>query len=357
MTIHYRIVDLGDLENPRYIGRCVEWMAERYRIHLKKDVEQLPPPWTTQRGFDIRYCNVKREMDRESRALIASTCSNPDLTLEEKMLNCIIFRLVNKHISYTELGFPRKLGLLSQDEINQIETRVMQFLAKNPDYVPWTAAYMVGGAIRGMKSLIPEGCEIKHSLTALLHIWNRLQTEYNVKDALRFDTAQSCLDYMEEQHYPGCSRFLTYQVFLDWTYCPDFPFSEDDGVFSGPGCDGGLWRVYCGDTCTKNEFLYTVKHLGLTPEDLLRIIRRNSERYFKECGIELKELLSDLPEEKRYFTLANWENTMCEFQKYWRYLNERTDRSRGKKKRYYPFEEWHRANAPAGTGDLSSLFE
>ena len=86
MTIHYRIVDLGDLENPRYIERCVEWMAERYRIHLKKDVEQLPPPWTTQRGFDIRYCNVKREMDRESRALIASTCNNPDLTLEEKMI-------------------------------------------------------------------------------------------------------------------------------------------------------------------------------------------------------------------------------------------------------------------------------
>lgn len=44
-----------------------KWIKERYTVHLKKDVQKLPPPWTS---WDVmqkyRFCNVRREQDRES---------------------------------------------------------------------------------------------------------------------------------------------------------------------------------------------------------------------------------------------------------------------------------------------------
>ena len=73
------------------------WVQERYLVHIKKDVLHQDPPWTTYEPLkNNRFTNVRRDHDKESRWLIKNISLNPNLTLEEKILNSILFRTWNK---------------------------------------------------------------------------------------------------------------------------------------------------------------------------------------------------------------------------------------------------------------------
>jgi len=43
-----------------------------------------------------KFVNTKRKWDRESRWLLKNIVNNSNLTYEEKLLNCILFRVINK---------------------------------------------------------------------------------------------------------------------------------------------------------------------------------------------------------------------------------------------------------------------
>lgn len=105
---------------------------------------------------------------------------------------------------------------------------------------------------------------------------------------------------------PGISAFLGYQIFVDFTYMDEFPFSENEFTVAGPGCQKGLDSIFL-DTD------------GMTPEECLFWLRDNLDWLFTErLGLEWspEKLFQDLPKYDRYMNVMSLENCMCEFSKY-----------------------------------------
>lgn len=103
------------------------------------------------------------------------------------------------------------------------------------------------------------------------------------------------------QRIPAYSTFLAYQVFVDLTYIPEFPFSENEFTVSGSGCHKGL------------ELLFTERD-GLTDEELLFWLRDNQEWLF---DIYFDKLFDNLPAEDRRLSVMDLENCMCEHSKHY----------------------------------------
>jgi hypothetical protein len=101
---------------------------------------------------------------------------------------------------------------------------------------------------------------------------------------------------------PGIARFLGYQIFVDLTYIPEFPFSENFFVVSGPGCGAGLERLFDDPA-------------GLNEEELLVWLREHGEEVLQSQGVNIKELFSDRPLNERRLNLMSIENQMCELGK------------------------------------------
>jgi len=70
---------------------------ERTNIYYKKEILKEKAPWTEDEILNkYKFVNTKRKWDRESRWLLKNIVNNSNLTYEEKLLNCILFRVINK---------------------------------------------------------------------------------------------------------------------------------------------------------------------------------------------------------------------------------------------------------------------
>ena len=57
--------------NPEVLEIFKYYVAERYRIHIMKDVEGKPFPWTNDMILSMyRFTNVRREQDKNSKYLL-----------------------------------------------------------------------------------------------------------------------------------------------------------------------------------------------------------------------------------------------------------------------------------------------
>ena len=73
------------------------WVVERYSIHLKKDVYKLPAPWTEDIILQSNsFTKVRRIEDRVTKYLLDKVCYNDEISIEEKVLNIIWFRIFNQ---------------------------------------------------------------------------------------------------------------------------------------------------------------------------------------------------------------------------------------------------------------------
>ena len=341
-----------DFLNPKNINMCLDWVVERHRIHKRKDIEKLSPPWSVHEGFDQHYCNVKRRQDRESRNLINGVCHNDKLTLKDKMINCIIFRCINRYDTFKLLGLPRKLdqGKYTFDELETISEKVKKFEEDNPKTPIFTNAYMISGNIRGLDLKIKATDELSdeekeryfalHSAVRQLYLFNIYFDKLD--EFLQYDNAKDLFAFFKKAKMIGFSTFLGYQIFLDWTYCPEYTVSDNVAVLSGPGCDYGLQCLYGYNNLTMGEFKKHVRANGQTPESLLCILRDNTKRFFENYRdfdgnkVDLDELFDDLPQEEHTLKLNDWENIMCEFSKYFRHFHG------GRKiKRHYDFSKYN----------------
>jgi hypothetical protein len=102
---------------------------------------------------------------------------------------------------------------------------------------------------------------------------------------------------------PWMGKFLVYQWFVDFTYCPDYWFSENEYTVSGPGCTKGI------------DLLFEDRD-GMTHEECLFWMRDNQWDMFQNFGYDPQNLFDDLPEHDRFINIMSFENLMCELQKY-----------------------------------------
>lgn len=332
--VEYCGVDRGKIAsadpalNEQNMKLLLRFITERYRVHLKKDVEGRPAPWTKDKVIArYRFTNVRREHDRQTRNLLANISTNDDLTLEEKILNSFLFRAWNNGSTMDSLGGPWSAGHIYSPLLKEhAREQYHQLLKEDPDRAWWSSAYIQGGtkcawryAESGRVERGTKGSEVDIPLR-VFHIGPWLKEGNVVQRLLEAKDQKEAFEII--RGVKGFADFLAYQVFVDLTYIEDFPFSENEFVVAGPGCKKGLDYVFDD-------------YDGMNPEEALFYLRDWMDEYFyqlpstEENGLvwNPEKLFRDLPAYDRRMNVMSLENCFCELSKYIRTM-EGTGRPR-----------------------------
>lgn len=292
------------------LEHLVHFIKERYKIHILKDIEYQPAPWTDDPILrSYRFTNVRREHDKETKWLIKHITSNSELVYEDKLLNCILFRLFNKHETCELIGMPIKFsqGYESEDYREIFE----QKRKDDPDYVFFTGAFISGGMKSAFKRYSPAGTW-DMCMRVMYFIDYLIRDEFTSGIGCTTDEFVSSPDKIFElmKEYKGIGDFLAYQVFVDFTYINEFPSSENEFVVAGPGCKRGL------------DCLFESRG-GMTYEECLFWLRDNWTKLMKNYGIQWNsdEIFTDLPDYDHCMNIMSLENCFCELSKYERAIN------------------------------------
>lgn len=341
-----------------------DWMNERYKIHVRKDVQRLPSPWTGNEILrQVKFCNVRREHDRQSQHLIRNIVENKNLTLADKMFNCLLFRMFNmwdpiQHV----LEGPISINDFRNINLDRTRERFADFDKKGG--VTFTNAFNTGGLKQclafpelavtgkpaspskmmvkvyrrgmGVVDVLPykvakqmaeehpgeysiEGWEphmgmrvvrfLKAFVTHNPHFFNAL---------LGFNSPLSVYEELRDK-VEGLGPFLAYQVWVDFTYNPDYPFSENHFTIAGPGCRAGI------------DLLFLDKD-GMTHEECIFWLRDNQDQIYGQYGYVREQFWSAEAPEDQCMNVMQLENMFCELSKYTRCVEAvmRGEKPRGK---------------------------
>lgn len=279
------------------------FINERYKIHLRKDIKKLAPPYTKDPVLQkYRFTNVRREHDKNTKWVIDNICNNNSLKYGQKMVNIVLFRIFNKIETAEILEIPiadiRKVDAISLAEKVEALT----------DSTPYTGAYLCSGMKRYLKKYTGSDSSVE---SAILVVQDMCDHKF-WKGTKSANSPEDIIDTLQE--YPGLSEFMSYQLFVDFTYMEEFPFSENEYTLAGIGAWKGL-RVLFGGKC---------KHRR-TPEELIFWLRDNwnalNQYNIQQGGkhtLNPQELFRDIPEEDRKMNVMSIENCLCEFYKYWK---------------------------------------
>lgn len=331
-----------DWENVYHFKRFV---IDRYRVHKNKDVKKLPAPWTDNPVLrEFKFTNVRREHDRQTRYLIDNIVKNEELTLEDKIVNCFMFRAWNNWDTLKDFGFPYSAKQVYNSNLKEkIRPMYKKLQIADPGRLWWSNAFIQGGVKMAWTYPIMDLEVVKHygvaSETCIdlrpFHIGPWLDELNTVQRILESKTQEECYEIIKE--VKGYSDFLAYQVFVDLTYIPEFPFSENEFVVAGPGCKRGLDRIFKDrDGMTYEECIFWLKNAINNPDESLfmcdDLIDYETElRDGVYTPWRPEKLFSDLPTYDRKMNVMSIENCMCELSKYVKAVNG-TGRPRNKYK-------------------------
>lgn len=341
-----------------------DWMNERYKIHVRKDVQSLPAPWTENEILrQVKFCNVRREHDRQSQHLIRNIVENKNLTLADKMFNCLLFRMFNmwdpiQHV----LEGPVSINDFRNINLDRTRERFADFDKKGG--VTFTNAFNTGGlkqclafpelAVTGkpaspskmMVKVYRQGMGIVDVLPYKVakQMAEEHPGEYSIEGwephmgmrVVRFLKAfvthnphffhallgfNSPLSVYEEllNKVEGLGPFLAYQIWVDFTYNPDYPFSENHFTIAGPGCRAGI------------DLLFLDKD-GMTHEECIFWLRDNQDDVYRQYGYDRNAFWSAEEPYDRCMNVMQLENMFCELSKYTRCVEAvmRGEKPRGK---------------------------
>lgn len=352
-----KITDAAPVLDLEALGLYCYMIKERYAVRLKKDVYKQPAPWSKDPIFQqFRFTNVRREHDRETLWLIHNITSNPALSYKDKILNCLLFRLFNKHQTNDIIG-----TWINFDNLDKVALRkkITDYATAHPEYVWFTNAFITGGLKRAAGSDIlvvhkdhqltndekipvkmsawlvkePEEPEVPKAvyLTEKEAIkFCNLNPDYALYEAKEMDMRMRIINMVEKIYkdgfmeklaacvnqqevfkllctYNGIADFLGYQIFVDFTYIEEFPFSENEFTIAGPGCRNGL-NILFQDFDDMNY------------EEAIFWVRDHIERFAQANGLDFVwyDVFSDLEEYDRCGNVMSIENTFCEFSKFYR---------------------------------------
>lgn len=286
------------------------FVKDRYRIHKRKDVKQLPAPWTTNPILkEYKFTNVRREHDRQTRYLIENISNNPELTLEDKIVNSFLFRSWNNWATLKDFGFPYAAHFLYDPATKEAVRPLYKSLSKlEPDRLWYNNAYNQGGTKQAWKRPNPDAQIEKDIPLRPFHVGVWLGEQEIVDKLLAAKDQQEAFDIIKSVR--GFADFLAYQVFVDLTYIKEFPFSENEFTIAGPGCKKGL------------DYIFKDRD-GMTYEECLFWLRDNID-------VDVLNLFNDLPKYDRCMNVMSLENCMCELSKYIRVV-----RGEGRPRNHY----------------------
>lgn len=301
--------------NEENLLHLYNFITERYKIHLRKDVLKTPQPWTADSVLlEFRFTNVRREHDRETKWLIEHITSNPRLPYGDKLMNCILFRLFNKHETSELIGQP--IHFSSKYDPENYRGLFEQRAQEDPHFVFFTGAFNTGGMKRALKWYL-NGAEEDSMPMRVMKFMKYLREDRIVPKLSHCRTQEEVYSLL--RGYLGIGDFLAYQMFVDMTYIAEFPFSENEFTVAGPGCKKGL------------NYLFKDKD-GMSHEECLFWLRDNLADLFHDIlgkPWNPSKLFKDLPEYDRCLNVMSLENCFCELSKY---IRAKTGTGRPRKK-------------------------
>ena len=311
------------------------FVLDRYRIHKKKDVRKIPAPWTKNPVLqEFKFTNVRREHDRQTRYLIENIVDNENLTLEDKIVNCFMFRCWNNWDTLKDFGFPYSAQELYKSSLKEkVRLTYKKLAKKDPGRLWWSNAYNQGGTKAAWKFPDGDGYERAYKESEAkkypdweedialrpFHVGVWLGRNHIVKKLLAAKGQQECFEVIKS--IKGFADFLAYQVFVDLTYIPEFPFSENEFVVAGPGCKRGLDLIFEDKGgMTYEECIFWLRDAINSDPSIFNA--PNLSKFNEGLPIYIPDkLFSDLPKYDRRMNVMSIENCMCELSKYVKAVN------------------------------------
>ena len=238
--------------NPKFnknLNTMKYWITERQNILRKKEAGESYP-WTDDEILQkVRFCNVNRQDDKETKYLKEKVCLNSNLSLENKILNIILFRLFNKSETFERLGgFPYDFATF---DIMSLEDKVRQLHSEG--YNLFTGAFMISALVRVSNK------NSTYDLGALNVLNNFNAQKYIAYMCIKASDQQELYDTLRT--FKGIGSFLAYQMFVDITYIPNCPFGRNHFVVSALGAQDGIKRIVEDyDGLTKEEIMFYLKY-------------------------------------------------------------------------------------------------
>ena len=290
----------------------LDFIDERFRIHVKKDLMHQPFPWTENPVLlSYKFTNVFREDDKTTRALLEIVTNNPNLSLEDKIVNTFLFRAWNNPETFKDFRLPASALHLYKPSFKETIRPIYKRLSEeSPERMWWSSAYNQGGTKHAWKFPDGDGYQRAYKESEAkkypdweadiplrpFHVAVWLKRQGIVEKLLNSRNQKECFDIIRSVR--GFADFLAYQVFVDLTYIPEFPFSENEFVVAGPGCQKGIDLVFKDrDGLSYEESLFW-----------LRDFMKEDNRF-----IQLRAYLALYEKEINVMSL---ENCMCEISKY-----------------------------------------
>lgn len=272
------------------------YLKERYSIHIKKDVLREPAPWTEDDIFQsYRFTNVRREDDKQTRWVINNIAGNDELTYENKLLNCIMFRLYNWYNTAELLGIPIKFSDSPLDPEDYRET--LSDAVSSGERI-FTGVFNVSGLKKGLRKYCPKNTPME---MRPLYFMAQLQKDNLVRKLKLCGTPIMVCSLLAR--YCGIGWFLAYQIFVDMTYIEEFPFSENEFTLAGPGCIKGI------------DFLFDDMDF-MSYEDCVFWLRNYLNELPENDPVNPRNLFKGLPNYDQTWNVMCVENCLCEFSKY-----------------------------------------
>lgn len=278
------------------LDRLCFYINERYKIHIRKDILHQEQPYTDNVVLQTyKFTNVRREHDRATRWMI-DNITNSSQDLYERIYKTILYRLFAK-IETAELLDLYTDNVVDNDMVELARNRT-KYLS---DYKVFTNAYFTSGIKGSLNKSYPEESSF---ITKAVMVVRDLRDNNFAERLMECDSQDKVFNMFKA--LPCMGRFLAYQEFVDLTYIPEFKFSENEFVITGPGCENGI------RTLTDNNTN------GLSYEEVCFWLRDNLVEEAARRGYELdpKTLFSDLPEYDRVLNVMSIENIMCEYKKF-----------------------------------------
>lgn len=292
--------------NEHVIREWFHHQRERTSIYYKKEILNLPPFWTNDEILKkYKFVNTKRRWDRETKWLLENVIENKNITYDNKLLNSFLFRVINKSITLQKIEAPFDFSNISIDFIDTtIREKNLNISLENPNYVFFSAAYILGGPKVNFGKYLKEkeGFNEKDMILRMIKFvyYNQEEIVKGIKSA-----ANQLEVFNHLKSFPGIGNFLAYQIFIDFTYINTFPFTENNFVVSGPGCERGInWIFSNRDGMNSEEclFWFTINQH--------KIAKKYKEKW------NMDEIFHFIPKAERIYTLMDMENSgACEIDK------------------------------------------
>lgn len=295
----------------KMIQHFFEFIYDRQEIWYKRNILQLPQPWSDDEIFQtFKFCNVYRELDGGTLAIrkYLQELHSP----EQKLFNIIAYRFFNRRDTIEKLFG----GLLDPNnfDIKTYEKRLDKIKKKESIF---SNAYLI------CSHPYDSSYRPKDKHVQILLMLNNLRPKlHEMIKELRSHTPQEGL-YVIRDYVKMTGPFLAGQILLDTTYAGNIVnYNSNDFLVVGPGANWGLKIIFNMNNALANE---KCRLLHANQKEEFATLKENTGKDW----FAVRWQNPNYPNAP-YLSLHDIQNSLCEFRKYWRLKgNEKA------KKRYF----------------------